>query len=453
MATANTNKDSITNKSSNTNEVLILGAGASGLAAAARLSRAGVDFRLIEARDRIGGRVFTVRDPIADFPMELGAEFIHGEPTSTLDLVRSAKLTYYDGLDTHFERAGRDFTPVRDYWAELTEVMEKLDPDRTPDRSFAEFLREHGRELDEQQRNLVIGFVEGFHASDANQISERGLAVSEQTPDSGDSSKMFRITEGYDRVMLAAASRIDRFEQRILFRRAVKTVRWSKGRVEVDCIDLLTGERETHEASRAIVTLPLGVLRAPMSDEAHVAFEPQPKSLAEALEGLRMGAVFRVTFRFSEILWPDQETGPIGFLHAPHDSPFPVWWTPLPARRPFITGWVGGRKAETLTSLPETEVVSIALRTLAPLLDIELHELRSKLLSVAYHDWQRDPYSRGAYSYITVGGKDAAEALSLPVEETLYFAGEATRMGEERATVSGAIQTGERAAERILASL
>ena len=80
-------------------------------------------------------------------------------------------------------------------------------------------------------------------------------------------------------------------------------------------------------------------------------------------------------------------------------------------------------------------------------------ELRRQMTASFVHDWQADPFSRGAYSYTAVGGMDAAQALAAPVEGTLFFAGEATNVDGYTGTVHGAIATGLRAANELLESV
>ena len=120
----------------------------------------------------------------------------------------------------------------------------------------------------------------------------------------------------------------------------------------------------------------------------------------------------------------------------------------MPDRFPILTGWCAAQCVERLQadSLP---VVARALRTIGGLLDVEAKEME-RLLEIAYfHDWQADPYSRGAYSYVKVGAADAPEILSRPVKETLFFAGEAADVTGNNGTVHGAIASARRAVAAI----
>ena len=138
------------------------------------------------------------------------------------------------------------------------------------------------------------------------------------------------------------------------------------------------------------------------------------------------------------------------FFHAPGAS-FPTFWSMLPVRAPLLTGWAAGPSAARLSGLGEAVIVRAALAGLRTVFG--KRAAVAKRLRAAYvHDWQSDPFARGAYSYVTVGGREARERLAAPLRSTLFFAGEAAAIGGESATVAGALQSGERAAEQALAA-
>jgi monoamine oxidase len=114
-----------------------------------------------------------------------------------------------------------------------------------------------------------------------------------------------------------------------------------------------------------------------------------------------------------------------------------------------VTAWAGGPRADALAELHETGLVDRALASLGRALSVPRSRLEDLLEAWRAHDWRRDPCSRGAYSYVGVGGLPAQRALTRPCEGTLFFAGEATEP-EEMGTVAGAIASGQRAARQIL---
>jgi monoamine oxidase len=129
----------------------------------------------------------------------------------------------------------------------------------------------------------------------------------------------------------------------------------------------------------------------------------------------------------------------------------PTWWTLLPVHAPVITGWTGGTRAEAWRQADAAARLAGALRTLSRMLRTDETTLAAELESWHTHDWHADPFSRGAYSYVRAGGMEAQRRFGEPVEDTLYFAGEAVNAEGHAGTVHGAMATGERAARLISA--
>jgi monoamine oxidase len=167
-----------------------------------------------------------------------------------------------------------------------------------------------------------------------------------------------------------------------------------------------------------------------------------------------MGKVFRVALHFRHRFWDDLKSSVEGttlsnmsFLFS-HDEWFPTWWTTMPEKLPIITGWAPDRCADQLVGKSRDFIIDRAIQTLSRLLNLDPAFLASLLEAAYFHDWQGDPFARGAYSYGTVGSDGAQEALAAPIEGTLFFAGEATASGQT-GTVHGAIASGHRAAREI----
>jgi monoamine oxidase len=122
----------------------------------------------------------------------------------------------------------------------------------------------------------------------------------------------------------------------------------------------------------------------------------------------------------------------------------------MPVHEPIIIGWAPFQCAERLSGRDRSFVVDRGLKTLSGLLAVSLPNLEEGLEGAYFHDWQCDPYSRGAYSYGMVGADGAQEVLAKPVDGILFFAGEATASPGSNGTVHGAIASGYRAAREIL---
>jgi monoamine oxidase len=412
--------------SANNPDVVVIGAGAAGLAAARELSGAGRRVVILEARERIGGRIFTIHQPDLALPIELGAEFIHGEVEETFSIVDAAALLVYRLPDDHWWSRGGEWERVENFWKTMRGVFARIRPGR--DRSFVEFLRAQ-RGLSARTKEMALGFVEGFNAAHADRIS--ALALREE----GDSEefKQFRIANGYDAVIAWLRAGLD--PQRVTTRlaTAVTEVAWRGGAVTVR-----TSRGESLHASAAVITIPAGVLKTPDA----IRFTPSLRDHERALERIEVGHVVKVILRFRERFWDDFD-----FVHS-DDAHFPTWWTAAPVRAPLLTGWAGGHAADRLLAEGGDAIIERGMASLAAVLRVPRKRVAAQLDAAYGHDWQSDEFSRGAYSYAGVGGSHAYRALAKPVKNTLFFAGEAT--SDQTGTVAGAIASGRRAAREIL---
>lgn len=440
-------------------DVVVLGGGAAGLAAAGALHDGGVRVTLLEARDRIGGRILTVRDPRLPIPIELGAEFIHGSAPETTALARDAGLRTYEVVGERWRAANGVYTRVEDYWDRLDRVMRRLDPELDPDESFQDFLdRKPGGRTLARERTLAAEFIQGFHAADLDRISARSLADGGSPGDDPDEKRMARFLDGYDTVPMQLARGLDDV---IRLRSIVTAIDWTRGAVRVSLAPRRGQRTAVIRARAAIVTLPLGVLQTPPGTLGAVTITPDPRAFRAALDTLTSGSVVRLILAFSEPFWVDRKPRSgatraslacMHFLHTLH-APIPVWWTSFPVRAPMLTGWVGGPRARELARQGPEGILTAALDTLATGLGIRPRTLGGLVTGFWTHDWREDPFSRGAYSYPLVGGSDAAKTLSRPIDRTLFFAGEAVDSEMRSGTVHGAIGSGRRAAKAALRAL
>ena len=243
-----------------TSDVLILGAGISGLCVASDLSARGMSVTILEARDRIGGRIHTLHDPAWPMPIEAGAEFVHGRPPETHEIIQAARATIYEAADNHWHfRRGR-FHKSDGFWEEIDRIFAKL-PKRGRDLSFAEFLEQPSVRASRDVKQLALSFVEGFDAARADRISAQALRADQEAADEIDESKNFRIINGYDALPNCLLSQLDARRSNLRLGMIATEVRWQKGRVSVTARDAADGGEEIFIGEKLIVTLPLGVLR------------------------------------------------------------------------------------------------------------------------------------------------------------------------------------------------
>jgi monoamine oxidase len=440
-------------------QVVVVGAGAAGLAAARELCAAGVGTLVLEARGRVGGRIHTLHDAASPVPVELGAEFIHGKARELWEVVERAGLAACDVSERHWhlERGG-GLAESGEFWREIEKVFRAMKEDGR-DLAFSEFVA--GRCDDETAREAATLYVEGFHAAHAERAGTRGLVLAEKASESVEGDSSFRVLAGYTRVAEWLEREVCALGGRVLLETAVREIRWGRGRVEV--VARRGDEELIFTATRAVVTLPLGVLQASPGEEGAVSFSPELREKLDAARRLEMGQAVRVALRFRTRFWEslrrpardgedDESLAGLGFLHA-SGAAVPTWWTQLPVRAPLLVGWAGGPRAESFAGRGSELLTARAVESLAGALGVARADVERELEAAYTHDWRADPFSRGAYAYLPVGGLTAQARLARPVEATLFFAGEATNSDGHIGTVHGAIATGRRAAAQVIESL
>jgi monoamine oxidase len=425
-------------------EVIIIGGGVAGLAAADELLRAGRKFLLVEARHRLGGRILTGREASETMPIELGAEFIHGKPPALFDLIKEAKLRVVEGDDRRFISENGALRQLDDFW----EIIERVDSQLSGenDTTYQTFLDTVNASAFEKK--IAKSYVEGFNAARADQISTAALKFEEEASEKIDGTRQFRLTGGYDQIVRHLAREVAAGSVQLGC--AVRAVKWRKGEVEVRA-DTAAGEVRVH-GKRAIVTLPLGVLRASIEGQDGIVFDPPLEAKREALTHLETGHVVKLILQFREAFWNDRDQSLAGssFGFALNfEVDFPTWWTQSPAFSNLLTGWAGGPAADKLTGCDREQLRNAALDSISRTFGVTIPQLRSLLVRDWYHDWATDPFALGAYSYPKAGGLDAAKLLGQPLDDALFFAGEATDVLGFNGTVHGAIGSGLRAAREI----
>lgn len=435
--------------------VAIIGAGVSGLAAAKCLVDAGLEVTILEARDRIGGRVWTSEAPGLSVPVELGAEFLHGQTDDIDEIAAPEGLRVIDIAGRRWRSERGRLTVMDDFWERLDRVMRRLDEERARDRAFADALSSM-RSARPDDRQLALQYVEGFHAADPFSISERSLAEGGSPRGDVRERRIRRVLEGYGAIVEALARTL---RDRVRLNAEVTSIRWRRGAVDVRHVDRASGASSSTTADAAIVTLPLGVLQSAAGSEGAVEFEPAVPSIERNATRLCMGHVMKVILQLDEPFWAgedfaqhagDDRFDTLSFLHSRDVVAFPVWWTPYPVRAPMLVGWRGGPVARELSRLTRDAVIARAIESLAAIVGMRARSISRRVAAAFVHDWTNDPYSRGAYSYVGVGGNNAAKMLARPVERTLFFAGEHADREGRNGTVHGAIASGREAAGSLL---
>jgi len=424
-----------------------------GLATARRLREHGVQCLVLEARTRLGGRVHTIRDARSPIPIELGAEFVHGEAPELADIARDAGLTAVDVVGERWAAAHGRLTALSDFWERIDRVLGRADATREPDRPLAALFAERpGGHRFARDRTLAREFVEGFHAAELGRISERAVAEGGNPGEDPSEQRMARLMDGYGAVVdwLAAPVRTG-----VQCGRIVERVAWEEGRVSVSATS--AGLAETYAARAVVVTVPISLLHGNASGPGSITFSPEVPDVRDAAARVAMGQVRRIALLLDRPLLEllderrRDQLARLTFIHA-RGVEVPVWWTSFPVRANLVVGWAGGPAAIALEPYAEA-LEGRAVASLADAMDLDVRRVARHVMASFAHDWGRDPFARGAYSYPLAGGSDAAKRLARPVRHTLFFAGEATDEEGRSATVHGAIASGYRAAAQVARAL
>ncbi|NER78576.1 MAG: FAD-dependent oxidoreductase [Leptolyngbya sp. SIO1D8] len=424
-------------------DTIVIGAGAAGLAAARTLQDANHAVLLLEARDRLGGRVHTNYD-FATHPIECGAEYLHGENIVTWNWVRRyrlATLPVFDQYRHQFMYIHQRLLPFR-HWStipgmEVLDVMDGSPIDELitrwvdagkPDVSLAQFLAIHQVELSPEVRRIVDHFLSGSYAANLDQLGVYGLA---ELTYAGDGDRYSRLKKGYSHLFERLAKGLD-----IRYATIVTRIHWSPPGIQIQ-----TETDTTYTAQQVVITLPLALLQ-----ENAVEFSPQlPDTKLKAIQGIGAGHITKLILKFDQPFW----SKPLESCLTTLDTQ--LWWRPGWRRNneaPVLTAFTGATGAEKLGALGREGAIQTGLQNLEQIFE---RPVADRLIDALFVDWQADPYARMAYSYTPVNGVGLRSQLAQPVDHVLFFAGEATHP-TRAATVHGALESGIRAAHEILSS-
>lgn len=414
---------------------LVVGAGMAGLAAAHQLAAAGEAVTVLEARERLGGRVYTTRN-LCPFPVELGAEFIHGSQVPTWELVDSLGLTTVkwaktdDSMVRLVDGNWLDMATARQTYPDfdLTRSWDLSDQPATEDESWQVYLERLGFsdfQLQYTQRMFANALGENPDVISAQAVLEL-LAGKAAQDGAGD----FRVLEGYDRLLEHLAAELD-----IRQRTPVAVVQWGD-----DGVTVLAATGESFHADRAIIAVPLGVLQ-----KKSIQFIPAlPYNKQRALLKLQMGPALKMVYVFDRPVLP--EGAHIGAIYS--DGLPPMWWSPSFKRETDEQVWTAfatGDYARQLGRMDERDALQAGLETLRA----ETGQPDLTPLKTYFMNWTDDPYTGGGYSVALPGGQTARARLATPTPP-LFWAGEATANNVQAATVHGAYLSGLRAAGEVL---
>jgi monoamine oxidase len=401
-------------------DVIVLGAGAAGIGAGRRLAEAAVDFLLIEARDRVGGRAHTIASEAA--PLDLGCEWLHSADRNPMVAIAAANGFDVDRTPAPWSKqsGGHGISPQEqaEFWQAFQRFEKRIDEEaeQQPPVAAGAYLEPGCRW--NAMLNAVFSYISG---ASLDCIDARDYARYEDT------GQNWRVRQGYGALIAALGTRLP-----VALGLEALSVDHSGGRVRVETA------RGAVEARAVIVALPTSRL-------AQLSFAPALPHKQQAALALPLGAAEKVHFALAQA----EEFPADGHLFARTDSPDAGSYHLRPLGRPLIEVYFGGDLARGLAQAGGEAMVDFAKQELVSLLG---SNFPSRLTTLATTSWATDPLSLGSYSYAKPGMADERAVLAAPHDNRVFFAGEACSRARY-STAHGAFETGCDAAEQALAAL
>lgn len=403
--------------------IIIIGAGVTGLIAAKELS-ASHSVIILEAQPVMGGRIKSLS--FGGHIIESGAEFIHGNLPTTMGLLKDAGIEPVKIEGQLYRKKNGRLQPVEEMtegWDGLLEKMKNLEEDTTMQQLLDQY---YDAPRYEQLRWHVKDYVEGFDLADLSRVSVKALYQEW----SAEEAELYRIPNGYGALVKYLQNEIQKAGCEIHLEEPVKEVQWRKGMVTVHT----SGDR-SYTADKLLVTVPVSVLQQPHSD-GYFDFNPPIHFDRNNLKDIGFGAVIKVAIKFKIPFWEDDASMILS------DELFPTWWTQLPDKTPLLTGWLGGPGAASISNETDEVILNKALSSVAGIFDRTVAQLKDELEWARVFNWQKNEYALGGYSYSTVNSDAAKALISIPLEHTIYFAGEALYTGPRPGTVEASLESG-----------
>jgi monoamine oxidase len=404
-------------------EVVVIGGGAAGVAAARRLHEAGVDALILEARERLGGRAWTIMDS-SGRPLDLGCGWLHSADRNPWREIAETRGMTIDRTPPPWTRpyaqTGFPKSEQTAFVEALMDFRHRCDEigEAGPDRAASTMLEPGGR------WSPMINAVSTFYSgAELDRVSVQDLARYDDT------GVNWRVVEGYGALVASHGAGLPT-------RLGCKAERidHSGGRLRVE-----TAEGAII-ADAAIVTLPSALL----ADKADLFLPVLPEKV-EAAAGLPLGLADKLFLSLADADQFDRDSRCFGHTDRTETAAYHI----RPFGRPMIEGFFGGRLAVELEKGGIAAFYDFALDELTGIFGAGF---KRRVKPIEAHGWWSDPLARGSYSFALPGKADCRATLAAPVEDRLFFAGEACSR-EDFSTAHGAYRTGLAAADQAIAAL
>ena len=429
-------------KNNHAQSVVIVGGGAAGLMTAFELSKHTIAVTILESKQRPGGRIDTLYEHSFSQPVETGAEFIHGDAPITLSLLNEAGISYHAVNDTMGRIENGVFKNENNFeghWDLLMKEMASLQQDMP----LAEFINTYfGEDKYAELRSFVINFAGGFDLADISRASTKSL-YREWSKEMG---TQYRIDGGYKKLIDFLETKCRDNGCAIHFSCCAKKISWHKNEINV-----LSMCSRLFKANKIVLAVPISVLQAGAGNSDYIEFSPAIPQHTKAAKNIGFGAVIKVILEFHENFWKTK-TKDAGMIFMQHEI-VPTWWTQSPVENNILTGWIGNEKAKSLQHETDGAILHKAIQSLANSFNVAAEKLHKNLKAYKIANWCKEPDIYGGYSFSTVESAIAKHILRQPIDDTIFFSGEALFEGSPGATVEAALSSGKKTAEAVLKTL
>lgn len=421
-------------------DVIIIGSGAAGLMAAKLLSKAGKKILLLEAKDRLGGRIHCIEN--FSFPVEGGAEFIHGNLKATFDLLKEAGLKK-EMIKGNFCRVTKgkwntEEGPV-EHWDTLIRKLKECKEDISIENFLKEFLKVKKYDTVKTQFRK---YIEGYDAADPKYASVFAIRKEMEDEDDG----QYRPVPGYAALIDFLKEDCIKCNAVIRTGEPVKKIVYNKN------IEIHTNSKK-YICNKVIVAVPVGVLQCKKNNESFIEFPSSIKKYIIAAKQIGNGGVIKFLLEFDEAFWLDKKFLKERKIPTPSyifsDADIPTWWTQYPHGKPLLTGWIAGPSSIKMKDYSEKKFKDLSITSLSSIFSMPFQELENRLKKIKIVNWIKERYILGGYSYSTLQTEKARDILLTPFENKFYFAGEYLTKNSS-STVDDALQSGRLVAEKII---